>query len=57
MLLKTSLHYTAELLVAHPHTLFVFGDNVQRYGKGGQAMIRDEPNALGVATPPSPSSC
>lgn len=47
--------YTPELLRASPEKIFVFGDNMKRYGKGGQAVIRDEPNAFGVATKRHPS--
>ncbi|AYV83973.1 MAG: hypothetical protein Hyperionvirus15_11 [Hyperionvirus sp.] len=35
--------------------LFVFGDNDIRRGKGGQAIIRDEPNAMGVPSKKRPS--
>ena len=42
--------YTPEMLRAEPDKIFVFGDNTKRVGKGGQAIIRDEPNALGVVT-------
>lgn len=39
-----------------PEWFFVFGDNVQRRGLGGQAKeMRGEPNAIGVATKWSPS--
>jgi hypothetical protein len=31
----------------NPDVVFVFGDNTKRIGKGGQAIIRDYPNALG----------
>jgi hypothetical protein len=35
--------------------LYVFGDNVARVGYGGQAReLRDEPNAVGVATLKAP---
>lgn len=35
----------------NPHVLYLFGDNVQRVGMGGQAReMRGEPNAIGVAT-------
>lgn len=40
---------------ANPNVLFVFGDNVERVGYGGQAgAMRDEPNAVGVRTKKSP---
>jgi hypothetical protein len=48
--------YTPELLQSQPDHFFVFGDNALRSGKGGQAIIRDEPNALGVATKMLPSN-
>jgi len=36
---------------------YVFGDNVQRVGYGGQAReMRGEPNAIGVATKWAPSN-
>ncbi len=38
-------------LQARPDALFAFGDNVQRWGLGGQAKsMRGEPNAIGIAT-------
>ena len=43
-------------LKARPDWLFVFGDNEQRRGLGGQAKAcRGEPNACGVATKRAPS--
>ena len=47
--------FTERLLRENPHKIFVFGDNMKRYGKRGQAVIRDEPNAYGVATKRYPS--
>lgn len=55
MLVRTSEFYTPELLRANPEFIFVFGDNLRREGKGGQAAIRNEPNALGLATKRYPS--
>jgi hypothetical protein len=38
-----------------PNTIYLFGDNMQRSGFGGQAAeMRGEPNALGVPTKWSP---
>ena len=45
-----SENYTPELLKDNPGKLFLFGDNNTRTGKGGQAIIRDEPNAIGIST-------
>ena len=46
---------TRESVRAEPETLFVFGDNDQRKGFGGQAKaMRGEPNAVGVRTKAAP---
>lgn len=38
-------------LRANPTTLYIFGDNLERKGMGGQAReMRGEPNAFGIAT-------
>lgn len=43
--------FTRDHLRTEPDARFVFGDNVQRVGYGGQAKeCRGEPNAIGVAT-------
>ena len=40
----------------NPKALFVFGDNLDRRGLGGQAKaMRGEPNAVGIPTKISPS--
>lgn len=40
----------------NPSVLYLFGDNCERSGLGGQAgQMRGEPNAIGVATKKSPS--
>ena len=39
----------------NPDKLYVFGDNFDRWGKAGQAVIRDCPNAVGIATKRRPS--
>ncbi len=47
--------YTRSYIRSHPDWLFVFGDNLLRYGAGGQASeARDEPNAIGIATKRKP---
>ena len=44
-------------LQANPHVLYMFGDNDQRDGYGGQAAeMRDEENAAGVRTKWAPSN-
>lgn len=47
--------YTPALCRACPDLLFVFGDNMLGFGKGGQAIIRSEPNAFGVPTKRKPA--
>lgn len=49
MILKTK-YLSVELCRKHPDIIFVFGDNVQRWGKKGQAVIRNEPNSFGLVT-------
>lgn len=44
-----------EDLKNNPNILYVFGDNLERIGFGGQALeMRGEPNAFGIATKRSP---
>jgi len=47
---------TPEYVRKNKNTLFVFGDNDLREGKGGQAKIRDEPNAIGLRTKKKPKT-
>jgi hypothetical protein len=46
---------TRRMLRANPDVLFVFGDNLQASGFGGQAAeMRGEPNAVGIPTKRAP---
>jgi hypothetical protein len=36
--------------------LFVYGDNNVKFGKGGQAIIRELPNTIGIPTKKYPSN-
>jgi hypothetical protein len=47
--------YTDADVKANPNTVYVFGDNTKRTGTGGQAQIRNNPNAMGIATKLAPS--
>lgn len=49
-LYRTTSFYNQGIMKLIPHVLVVFGDNQQRIGYGGQAIIRDFPNAVGIAT-------
>lgn len=47
---------TREYVRANRDKLFLFGDNLERRGLGGQAAaMRGEPNAIGIPTKKSPS--
>lgn len=46
---------TVDLCREKPDHIFVFGDNLAGYGKGGQAIIRSEPNVFGIPTKRYPS--
>jgi hypothetical protein len=41
---------TLEFLDNNPNAYFVFGDNLERYGHGGAAKLRDHPHAIGFIT-------
>lgn len=47
--------YTDADVKANRNKVYVFGDNVQRVGTGGQAVIRNNSNAMGIATKLAPS--
>ena len=43
--------YSREMVRSRPEAWFVFGDNMERRGRGGQAAAcRDEPNTIGIPT-------
>jgi len=50
MIYMTTDWYSVPKARLFPNVMMVFGDNLGRVGKGGQAVIRDEPNAIGIAT-------
>jgi hypothetical protein len=43
-------YWTVQYVRKHSNYLFIFGDNDIRKGKKGQAIIRGEPNSIGVPT-------
>lgn len=47
--------WTCDTAKEHPEHLFVFGDNDIGKGCGGQAILRYEPNAIGIPTKKYPS--
>lgn len=44
-----------EVCAKHPGVTFVFGDNLEGWGKAGQACIRDCENSIGIPTKRRPS--
>lgn len=42
--------YSEEVCLLNPNKLFIYGDNILRRGKAGQAQIRDCENSVGIAT-------
>jgi len=53
--LITMKTFTSQKVKNNPNKIFVFGDNLARTGKAGQAVIRDNPNTIGIPTKISPS--
>lgn len=47
---------TKDFLRQNPDCIFVFGDNLLRKGKGGAAILRDEPNTYGFITKKAPNN-
>ncbi len=48
--------WTVDDIINQPDKIFVYGDNNARIGKGGQAIIRDLPNTIGLRTKKGPSN-
>lgn len=56
MPVRYAVSYLRRQIQAAPATLYVFGDNFERKGLGGQAgEARGEPNAVGIPTKRAPS--
>ena len=52
----TNKLYTVELVRNNRNYLFIFGDNDIKRGLGGQAIIRNEKNTIGIPTKKYPST-
>ena len=53
---ETVSRYSNTDVAANPDKIYVFGDNTQRKGTGGQAQIRNNENAFGIATKLQPNN-
>lgn len=51
-----SRNYTIEQCKINFDKLFIFGDSLERSGMGGQAIIREQINAIGICTKRKPSN-
>lgn len=47
--------WTVDDVKNNRHCLFVYGDNDAKIGRGGQAIIRDEKNTIGIPTKKYPA--
>ena len=48
--------FSLEQCAENPNNLYVFGDNLQRKGTGGQATIRFASNSFGIVTKRKPNN-
>ena len=56
MAIYKNLKITQEFLDSTPNAYFVFGDNLERWGHGGAAKLRDHPHAIGFITKKFPDN-
>jgi len=56
MAIYKNIHLTHEFLDCNPSAYFVFGDNLERWGRGGAAKLRDHPHAIGFITKKFPDN-
>ena len=51
-----NIQITKGFLDSNPNAYFVFGDNLERMGYGGAAILRDHPHAIGFITKKFPDN-
>jgi hypothetical protein len=56
MAIYKNIKITQEFLDYNQNSYFVFGDNLQRWGHGGAAKLRDHPHAIGFITKKFPDN-
>ena len=56
MAIYKNFSITQEFLDNNPNAYFVFGDNLERFGYGGAAKLRDHPHAIGFITKKFPDN-
>jgi len=52
---EISRRFSIEQCRLNYKSLFIFGCNLEKSGMGGQAIIREQPNAIGISTKKKPS--
>ena len=50
-----NINVTKEYLDNHPDSYFIFGDNTAKFGRGGTAILRHHPRAVGFVTKKAPN--
>jgi hypothetical protein len=56
MQIEKEIKITKEFLDSHPNVIFVFGDNLNRMGIGGAAMLRNHNQSYGFITKKVPTN-
>jgi hypothetical protein len=56
MAIYKDIHVTQEFLDNDTNAYFVFGDNLERWGHGGAAKLRDHPHSIGFITKKFPDN-
>ncbi len=56
MAIYKNIKITQEFLDTDPNAYFIFGDNLERWGHGGAAKLRDHPHAIGFITKKFPDN-
>ena len=51
-----NIQITKSFLDSNPNAYFVFGDNLERMGYGGAAVLRDHPHSIGFITKKFPDN-
>ena len=56
MAIYKNIKITQEFLDNNPDAYFIFGDNLERWGHGGAAKLRDHPHSIGFITKKFPDN-
>ena len=56
MAIYKDIKITQEFLDNNPNAYFIFGDNLERWGHGGAAKLRDHPHSIGFITKKFPDN-